>query len=205
MCIVLSNVGPTYWRCLLRDDCKGRLVTDRNKGNPQLRTEHCHAANEDKVKVRCTREQLRMRAANETTPITQIYRQEVQGLVHHPGAAGRMPAYESVATTMYNDRHANMPPLPVSLHTLVVPPQYQQTLTGQPFMMSSGRGNSFLLFSTVDNLIRFCQAPTVYMDGTFAAVPRMLFAQLYFIHAFVGERLIPFVYVLLKVNLSFSL
>jgi hypothetical protein len=126
----------------------------------------------------------------------------VQGLVHHPGAADRMPAYESVAATMYNDRHANMPPLPVSLHTLVVPPQYQQTLTGQPFLLSSDPGNGFLLFSTVDNLTRLCQASTVYMDGTFAAVPRVLYSQLYSIHAFIGERLIPFVYVLLKVNFS---
>jgi hypothetical protein len=104
------------------------------------------------VRVRCTREQLRLRAANETAPITQIYRQEVQGLVHHPGAAARMTAYESVAATMYKDRHANMPPLPVSLRTVAVPPQYQQELTGQPFLMCSGPGNKLLLFSTVDNL-----------------------------------------------------
>jgi len=153
------------------------------------------------VQVWCTHEQLIVRAVNETTPITQIYLQEVQGLVHHPGAASRMPAYESVATTMYKDKHANMPPLPVSLHTLVVPPQYQQTLTGQPFLMNSGHGNSFLLFSIVDNLTRLCQAPTVY---TLAAVPRMLLSLLYSIRAFVGEHLIPFVYVLMKVNLSFS-
>jgi len=112
-----------------------------------------------------------------------------------------MPAYESVDATMFKDRHANMPPLPVSLHTLVVPPQYQQTLTGKPLLMSWGQGNSFLLFSTVDNLTRLCQAPNVY---TFASVPRMLFSPQYSIHAFFGEHLIPFVYVLMKVNLSFS-
>ena len=44
-------------------------------------------------RVQCTREKLRVRAAKETVPITQIYRQEVQGLVTHPGAAARMPAY----------------------------------------------------------------------------------------------------------------
>jgi hypothetical protein len=188
----------------VRDDCKGRLVTKSNKGNPQLHTAHSHVASEDEVRVQRTREQLRLRAANETAPITQIYRQEVQGLVHHPGAAARMPAYESVAATMYKDRPANMPQLPVSLRTLVVPPQYQQTLTGQPFLMSLGPGINFLLFSTVDNLTRLCQAHTIYKDGTFDAVPRMLFSQLYSVHAFVDTRLIPFVYVLLKVNFSFS-
>ena len=78
----------------------------------RITTKASHVASEDEVRVRCTREQLRLRAANETAPITQIYGQEVQGLVHHPGAAARMPACESVAATMYKDRHANMPPLP---------------------------------------------------------------------------------------------
>jgi hypothetical protein len=40
--------GNIYWRCLLRDDCKGRLQTDHNKGNPQ----HNHVPNEDEVRVR---------------------------------------------------------------------------------------------------------------------------------------------------------
>ena len=100
-----------------------------------------------------------------------------------------MPAYDSVAATLYRDRHANMPPLPTSLRTLVVPPQFQQTLTGQPFLMSSGPGNKFLLFTTTDNLARLCQSNTMYMDGTFDAAPRML-SQLYTIHTFIGgERL----------------
>ena len=89
--------GSLYWRCLVREDCKGRLVTDTNKGNPQLRTAHSHVANEDEVRVRCTREHLRLRAANESAPITQIYREEVRGLVHPPGAAAIMPGYDSVS------------------------------------------------------------------------------------------------------------
>ena len=44
-------------------------------------------------RVQCTREKLRVRAANEVVPITQIYRQEVQGMVTHPRAAARMSAY----------------------------------------------------------------------------------------------------------------
>lgn len=93
--------GNIYWRCLLRDDCKGRLQTDANKGNPQLRTQHSHIANEDEVRVRSTREQLRQRSANETTPAPQIYRSEILALAQHPGSAARMPSYDAVATTMY--------------------------------------------------------------------------------------------------------
>lgn len=190
--------GSLYWRCLLQEDCRGRLQTDINKGNPQLRTQHGHAENEQEVLVRCTRERLRQRASNESVPTPQIYRQEIMQLAQHPGAASRMPAYESVAATMYRERHANAPPLPNTLEALqIVPPQFQLTLAGQPFLMSWRPGNRFLLFTTVDNLTRLCQANAIYMDGTFDAAPR-IFSQLYTIHAFVGERLIPFVYVLLE-------
>jgi hypothetical protein len=158
--------GCLYWRCLLKDDCRGRLQTDANKGNPQLRTQHCHVANEDEVRVRCARERLRQRASHETAPTPQIYREEVLALAQHPGAAARMPAYESVSATMYRDRHSNMPPLPTSLQTMVVPQQFQQTLAGQPFLMCSGAGNKFLLFLTPDSLTRLCSSNIIYMDGT---------------------------------------
>ena len=98
---------------------------------------------------------------------------------------------------IFRDRHANMPPLPASLQALVVPPAYRLTLAGQPFLMRSGHGNTFLLFTTLDNLLRLCQSNAIYMDGTFDAAPR-LFTQLYTIHAFVADRLIPFVYVLME-------
>jgi hypothetical protein len=58
-----------------------------------------------------------------------------------------------------------MPPLPTSLQALVVPPAYRQTLAGQPFLMSFGLGNKFLLFTTVDNLTRLCQYNTIYVDA----------------------------------------
>lgn len=119
-------------------------------------------------------------------------------LAHHPGAVARMPAYDSVSATMYKDRHATTPPFPNALQDLqIVPQQYQLTLSGQPFLMSWRPGNRFILFTTVDNLTRLCQANIIYMDGTFDAAPQ-IFSQLYTIHAFIDERFMPFVYVLLK-------
>ena len=147
--------GSLYWRCLLKEDCRGRLQTDAKKGNPQLRTDHCHIANEDEVEVRCTRERLRQRASHETAAAPQIYRQEVLALAQHPGAATRMPVYESIATIMYRDRHSNMPALPRSLQqSLNMPLQFQRTLGRQPFLMSLRPRDNFLLFATADNLTR---------------------------------------------------
>ena len=112
--------GSMYWRCLLRDDCKGRLVTDNNKGNPQLRTAHSHVANEDEVRVRCTREQLRLHAGCQRNCINYANLPTGSARIGSSSRSGCQNAflYESVAATMYKDRNANMPPLPASLRTL---------------------------------------------------------------------------------------
>lgn len=68
--------GALYWRCLL-DSCNGRMKTDANKANPQICTQHRgHLPNDAEVTSRESRETLRTRAANETAPLAQIYREE---------------------------------------------------------------------------------------------------------------------------------
>ncbi len=48
----------------------------------------------------------------------------------------------------------------------------------------------------VENLVLLCNVDTVLMDGTFDAVPA-LFAQLYTLHVFKEDKLLPVVYCLL--------
>jgi len=154
------------WRCLLQDDSKGRLFTDHNKGNPQLCTQHCPAANEDVVQVRYTREQLRLRADNET--IHQLHKFTDRKCKDSFIIPEQLPECLHTRVRLLQCTKIDML---ICLHctahsSCTSTVSADQTLTGQPFMMSSGHGNSFQLFSTVDNLTCLCQAPTVY---TFAA------------------------------------
>jgi hypothetical protein len=107
-----SGADGLYWRCL-KDNCRGRIMTDFTRNNPQYRTEHNHPADFDTSKVREVRENLRKRAHDETTtPIPVIYQQETRTLANHPLAAAKMPGYPSVNATMYRERHSTLPPLP---------------------------------------------------------------------------------------------
>jgi hypothetical protein len=79
------------------------------------------------------------------------------------------------------------------------------TSGGQRFLVSCGPNNDYIMFATDANLQRLCNSPLLCMDGTFDAAPK-LFMQLFSIHAFVGERLVPLVYVLMssKAQVPFS-
>jgi hypothetical protein len=46
-----------FWRCS-REGCRGRIMTDINRDNPVVRTEHNHPADFDSSKVREVRDKL---------------------------------------------------------------------------------------------------------------------------------------------------
>lgn len=189
--------GTLSWRCLEVYECLGRVGTDVNSNNVQVKNEHCHGPDFDKMTVHDVRERLRQRAAEENIPIPQIYREETASLASNPVAAGMMPTLPSVSSTMYKDRHATLPPLPHTLHALVIPSAFQTTIAGQRFLLSQHVNSDFIIFATPDNLRMLCQADTLFMDGTFDIAPR-LFSQVYTIHAFLRDRLLPLVYVLMS-------
>jgi hypothetical protein len=189
--------GCSYWRCIEAKTCNGRLKSDIDGSNPEERGSHNHPPNPDKALVRDVCSNIRIRSAMEKISVPSIYRQETRCLATEPAAAAIMPAYHSVSTTAYRDRHSMMPPLPKTRLDIAIPQTMAITSSGQPFVLSCGPNNDYIIFATVSNLQRLCDSTTLSMDGTFDAAPK-LFVQLFSIHAFVGERLVPLVYVLMS-------
>lgn len=196
--------GCSYWRCIETKLCNGRLKTDSDDENPEERGSHNHPPNPDKVTVRNVRSNIRLRAAVETVSIPTIYRQETRVLATAPAAAAIMPAYHSVSTTAYRERGAMLPTLPRTRRDITIPPSIGTTSGGR-FLLNCGPNNDYIMFATDANLQRLCNSPLICIDGTFDAAPK-LFMQLFSIHAFVGERLVPLVYVLMssKAQVPFS-
>lgn len=64
------------------------------------------------------------------------------------------------------------------------------------FFCNAGAMTDYLIFATDDNLRTLCNANLVSMDGTFDVTP-LLFRQLFTLHAFEDDRLLPLVYVLM--------
>jgi hypothetical protein len=190
-----SGVNGLYWRCL-KNNCRGRVMTDINRDNLEVRTDHDHNPDFDGATVREVRERLRKRAFEENIPIPQIYQQEVGPLANRPMIAARMPGYPSVNVTMYRERHASLPPLPQSAAAIVIPQEYTLSTTGQRFLLSQSANNEFITFATDTNLRLLCEADDIYMDGTFDTAPS-LYSQLYTIHIFVEDRMVPVMYALM--------
>ena len=68
---------------------------------------------------------MQERSAVETTKLLDIYQQETSHLANNPTAAGIMPVFRNVATTLKRKRRAMLPALPISRQLLVVPEIYQ--------------------------------------------------------------------------------
>jgi hypothetical protein len=98
--------------------------------------------------------------------------------------------------TLHRRRRRQYPPLPASRPGLSIPDPLKLTISGQPFLMESGPNNDFLIFCSPENLTRLCFADLLCMDGTFDACPA-LYSQLFTIHAFDDDKLVPLVYCLM--------
>ena len=89
-----------------------------------------------------------------------------------------------------------MPPLPETRSAVTVPDIYRMTTAGEEFLLHQSHSNDILIFCTQSNLRQLCSADLVCMDGTFDASPK-LYSQLFTLHVFQNEKLLPLVYCLL--------
>lgn len=188
--------GQKYWRCVVKN-CSGSLKTEEDDSNAVvLNSQHSHIGNPDNMHVRQTMNTIKERAVRETAAMSKIYSEEVATLAGMPAAAAQMPPLRQVSEGLYKNRRAHYPPIPADRTLLVLPPPMTQTQDGKQFLLHAEPGNEFLLFATDANLRLLCEADIVSMDGTFDACPH-LYGQLFTLHVFAGERLLPVVYCLL--------
>lgn len=126
---VSSGGDYLFWRCT-RPGCSARLWTDADpsRSNPQLRSEHNHEPAPDLREMKNVVQQMKTRAASETTPVPQIYREESRQLLQNrPDAVALLPPCHELSGTLYFKRHQLYPPLPHSVAQVVIP-QYLQVI-----------------------------------------------------------------------------
>ncbi|XP_065324581.1 uncharacterized protein LOC135931423 isoform X2 [Gordionus sp. m RMFG-2023] len=111
-----------------------------------------------------------------------------------------MPSFISLKSTIDRLLQKIRPPLPQSVDSIVLLPEYITTNRGDIFLINNddNNNNKLLVFGTCSmlKLIETCDNDTIYMVGTFYVVPR-LYYQLYTIHVLYQETMIPIVYALL--------
>ena len=148
---------------------------------------------------------LRVKSAikrmTETTHETgqQILAGEMQGLSE--AASLNMPSMEQLRRTIRSQRHVqNNIPNPAHREDLpILPLQYQQTSTGEPFLLhGSGIGNAdrIFIFATNQALELLVNSDDWFCHGTFKVCPEV-YVQLYTVHNKARQRIFPCVFALL--------
>ena len=76
---------------------------------------------------------------------------------------------------------------------LNIPSQLRKTIAGCNFHMFSSANNDIVFFSSEENIRRLSSKSHWCADGTFKSVPK-IYTQIFTIHGFEGDKLIPYVY-----------
>jgi hypothetical protein len=99
--------------------------------------------------------------------------------------------------TLGRHRRKQFPALPPTRSAINLPAALQLTTSGQQFLLHAAAGNDRLIFASVDDLRLLCASTTICMDGTFDTAPA-LYSQIFTIHGFDQDKLLPLVYVLMN-------
>ena len=105
------------------------------------------------------------------------------------------PSYNSVKSQMHRARRLGQPPIPHRREDIIFTDDYKLTINKEQFLQH--QENSFIIFSTDQNLQALSTSDTLYTDGTFKSAPQN-FTQLYTIHATYRGHVIPVIYCLLS-------
>ena len=129
-------------------------------------------------------------------------------LLLHPVASQTMPTATSLQSSYSRAARASLPPVPsAGFMTQPFPAQFQTTNNGEPFLMfqenfSSMSDNNndctILIYCTIPFFRTFCEASTIFIDGTFTTCPFGFSKFLSFLTAHgSGNRFIPAMFCLL--------
>ena len=196
-----KNSGErTYWKCV-NSQCRAYVVTVDDTLQVAEQMQHNHAAAPFIVHVDAFRAKLIDRAKTETTPIPQIYGDEISNLRKNhdampDGLLAEVPHFSAIKTMLYRQRHKTLPRLPKTRQEINLEGEWTRTEGGDVFLRRVEGREPILLFTTDRNLELLCEADVVFSDGTFSTAPK-LFDQLYTFHAESQGHMLPLVYSLL--------
>ncbi|KRY42396.1 hypothetical protein T01_13651 [Trichinella spiralis] len=110
--------------------------------------------------------------------VPQIYHEEASSASADLETAGQFPTYKSIKTAMHRKRAQKFSKLPPTRQQLEIPPQWRMTKSDRQ-----------------ENLSVLSEHSVWSMDGTFKIVPEW-YQQMFTIHVFIADKLVPLVYCL---------
>lgn len=188
--------GQTVWECSLRS-CRAKIRTTNADNLPISEANHNHPADPTKCLAKVKKSQMIesiLREPNQSTG--QLCQKHLT--VESPVVSTKLPSRESICRSLRYHRSKTRPPLPATAEALVVPANYQ-TVNNERFLQRDMivDGARMLIFISDFLLYFLCAATLITCDGTFDCVPT-IFTQLFTVHFFYMDKLLPAAYVLMK-------
>lgn len=190
-----------YWRCELKTECNGRVITEFLNGQHVLvkKTKcHLHAPAICRGDVMDVRTSIRNLAPTSREPPARIVQQESNAMIS--SARQQLPTENALKQLLRRTRNAGRPREPESLDDLELGEDCKFTLQGKSFLrcnVTCDDGARVIVFTTDENIRHLASSRTWLMDGTFKTVSR-LFEQLYTVHGYVQGSLFPLVFCLMS-------
>ncbi|CAF1607524.1 unnamed protein product, partial [Adineta ricciae] len=185
----------TVWRCV-KDKCKGRARPDGNSFEA-YQDHTCQAPDPDEIEKALYNHEIRKKAAEcHDTPRLIIHEARLK---LSSDAAITSPQYNASQRVIQRIRRDdNIPSEPKTFADIVIPLNFQNTVTNQKFLLYDNNdvNRRLLIFASKEQLDFLNQCESWHCDGTFAVAPKM-FEQMYSIHGSIRGKSLPLVYALL--------
>lgn len=195
----LEREDKIYWRCTEYDVlfCNGRV----NMVNDNIinETAHTHEPMPAEVKKQCLINSMKEAATTSTATPMSIVSNHVASVSN--SVKVRLPKQKSLKRVVQRVRAKldGNPEVPQTLSDFIVPENMQTTENGDRFLQydsGSDDPKRIIIFSTESNMRLLSKIKHWFADGTFDNCPNF-FAQLYTIHGYYENVILPLVYVLL--------
>lgn len=187
--------GTTAFRC---NTCTARGVLSANRENFDVTQLHDHPPDPSKIAIHRKRQELKKLVTEQpTTSMKRLYT-DVFKDVEDDDNIVNVPPLKSIRTSLYNARAKRLPKLPTCAADIELVDEWRKTNGGTDFLLLDDAGDDarILAFGTSGNVRLLSQSKTYYMDGTFKTTPKQ-FYQLFIIHVFKFDTMIPVIYALL--------
>ncbi|CAF1552573.1 unnamed protein product [Rotaria sp. Silwood1] len=183
------------WRCV-KANCKGRA---RHDGNIyQMYQDHiCQAPDLNEIEKALFNYETKKKAEQCHDPPRLIIHEARLKL--SSDAAITIPQCTALQRSIQRIRQEeNIPTEPKTFADIVIPPNLQNTVTNQKFILydNNDHHRRLLIFASKEQLDFLNGCESWHCDGTFAVAPR-LFEQMYSIHGSIRGKNLPLVYSLL--------
>ncbi len=108
-----------------------------------------------------------------------------------------IPDFLSVRSALHRHRQTFYPPIPRSVHDVVVRGQWRKTWKGERYLVHQDPQWGLLIYMSPKSAIALQKCDDLYVDGTFSVCPKP-FKQILTIHGMYKDRVIPFVFGILQ-------